>query len=464
MSFPRKREDLVTPTRITEVRHVPLALIIDNDAENTLLLSEVFREHGYAVQTADTVSKAREAMRMRMPEIAMLNDRVDGDDTLKLLESIDLGPVMDIYVMSEDPTVKVATGAIRVGATDFFRKPVDKQRLAQNLKKLSEELAREKTEVGAGRSATGLLVGDSTAMQRLHRLIRKCAPSNASVLLAGESGSGKELVARTIHRLSDRATHEFVAMNCSALAPELLESELFGHKKGSFTGATRDHRGYFQRASGGTLFLDEITEMNAGLQAKLLRVLESNEVRPVGGDKDIRVDARIITATSMNPEEAVERGRLREDLYYRLAQFPIHVPTLRERGEDILLLAEYFLEQCNAEAGVDKKLDENAKEALRRHDWPGNVRELRNAILHGHLLAGNVIRLEDLPGQVSATSPGDDDFIRLTVGMPLAEVERRAILTTLGHFDGDKKKAAEVLGVSLKTLYNRLKKYKESRL
>jgi DNA-binding NtrC family response regulator len=164
----------------------------------------------------------------------------------------------------------------------------------------------------------------------------------------------------------------------------------------------------------------------------------------------------------MDPEEAVERGRLREDLYYRLAQFPIQVPTLRERGEDILRLAEHFLEQCNAEAAVEKKFDESVEEALRLHDWPGNVRELRNAILHGHLLAGEIIRIEDLPGQVSSTSPGDDDFIRLTVGTPLAEVERRAILSTLEHYDGDKKKAAEVLGISLKTLYNRLKKYKES--
>lgn len=442
---------------------MPLALIVDNDTESTLVLSEVFREHGYAVQTADTVSKAREAMLRRMPEIAMLNDRVDGDDTLKLLEAVDLGPVMDIYLMSDDPTVKVATGAIRVGASDFFRKPVDRERLARNLRNLTDELARERTAAIAEKNGRGLLVGESTPMQRLYRLIRKCAPSSASILLAGESGSGKELVAQTIHQLSDRARHEFVPMNCSALAPELLESELFGHKKGSFTGATRDHHGYFQRASGGTLFLDEITEMNAGLQAKLLRVLESNEVRPVGGDKDIAVDARIITATNMKPEEAVERGRLREDLYYRLAQFPIHVPTLRERGEDILLLAQHFLEQCNTQAGVEKTFDENVREALRLHDWPGNVRELRNAILHGHLLAGTVIRLEDLPGQVSSTSPGDDDFIRLTVGTPLAEVERRAILSTLGHYNGDKKKAAEVLGISLKTLYNRLKKYKDKR-
>jgi DNA-binding NtrC family response regulator len=244
------------------------------------------------------------------------------------------------------------------------------------------------------------------------------------------------------------------------MSPGLLESELFGHKKGSFQGATRDHRGYFQRAAGGTLFLDEITEMNAGLQAKLLKVLESNEVRPVGGEKDIAVDARIITATNIDPEEAVERGRLREDLFYRLAQFPIRVPALRERDGDVLLLAEHFLKECNSTTGRKKTLSDGARAALRSYDWPGNVRELKNAVLHSHLLAGGEIKLEDLPGRVSSSSPGDADFIRLHVGTPLAEIERRTILSTLEHYEGDKKKTADVLGISLKTLYNRLKQYK----
>lgn len=437
-----------------------LALIVDNDAENTLLLSEIFREHGYSVQTADTVSKAREVLLRRTPEVAMLNDSIDGDDTLHLLENVDLGPVTDIYLMSDDPTVKVATGAIRAGASDFFKKPVDKERLEKNLRDLSDELARDAAE-GAPNGAHGMLVGESTAMQRLYRLIRKCAPGNQRILLVGESGTGRKLVAQTVHQLSDRAEHEFLPMNCGELAPELLERELFGHRKGGASGAARDHRGYFQRASGGTLFLDEITEMNAGLQAKLLRVLESNEIRPVGSDNEISVDARIITATHMDPDEAIARGRLRKDLYLRLAQFPVHVPTLRERAGDIVMLAEHFLKTCNEKTGASKSFDREAQEALSHYDWPGNVRELRSAVTHAHLLSGNVIRLEDLPGQVSATSPGDDDFIRLTVGTPLAEIERRAILSTLGHYHGDKKKAADVLGISLKTLYNRLKKYKD---
>jgi DNA-binding NtrC family response regulator len=438
------------------VRH---ALIVDNDTESSLTLSQVFREYGYSPETAESLPQAREALRRHKPEIAILNEHLEGDDTLSLLESIDLTPVTEIYLMSDDPTVRIAPRAIRIGASDFFRKPVNRDRLARNLRDLSKELSSPAVRAGAS-GGSDLLVGESNAMRRLHRLLRKCAPGNASIFLAGESGSGKELVARTIHQQSDRAKNDFVSLNCSAMSPGLLESELFGHKKGSFQGATRDHRGYFQRASGGTLFLDEITEMNAGLQAKLLKVLESNEIRPVGGEKDIVVDARIITATNIDPEEAVERGRLREDLYYRLAQFPIRVPSLRERGGDVLMLAEHFLKECNSGTGRKKTFSGGARAALQSYEWPGNVRELKNAVLHGHLLAGGEIRLEDLPGRVSSSRPGDTDFIRLHVGTPLAEIERRTILSTLEHYEGDKKKTADVLGISLKTLYNRLKQYK----
>ena len=440
---------------------MPHALIVDNDIENVLTLSEVFRECGYSPETAGSLPQAREALSRHTPEIAILNEDVDGDDTLKLLETIDLSPVTEIYLMSDKPTARIAPRAIRIGASDFFRKPVNTDRLARNLRDLSNELSAVATRQRSPAAGGDTLVGASKAMQRLNRLLRKAAPGDASIFLAGESGSGKELVARTIHQLSNRAQNDFVSLNCSALSPGLLESELFGHKKGSFRGATRDHRGYLQRASGGTLFLDEITEMNAGLQAKLLKVLESNEVRPVGGEKEIAVDARIITATNIEPEEAVERGRLREDLYYRLAQFPIRVPALREREGDVVLLAVHFLNECNAQTGQKKTLSIRARQALQAYDWPGNVRELRNAILHSHLLAGSEIRLEDLPGRVSSSNPGDGDYIRLYVGTPLAEIERRTILSTLEHYEGDKKKTAEVLGISLKTLYNRLKLYKE---
>jgi len=437
---------------------VPHALIVDNDTENSLMLSQLFRECGYSPETAESLPQAREALLRHKPEIAILNEQLDGDDTLGLLESIDLTPATEIYLMSDQPTERIDPRAIRIGASDFFSKPVNRDRLVRNLRDLSEDLSSpaEKTRP-PGRG--DLLVGESRVMQRLYRLLRKCAPGDASIFLAGEKGSGKELVARTIHRLSDRSQNDFVSLDCSAMAPGVLESELFGHKKGRFRGTTRDHRGYFQRAAGGTLFLDEITEMNAGLQARLLKALESNEVRPVGGEKGISVDARIITATNIDPEEAVERGRLREDLYYRLAQFPIRVPTLRERGDDVLLLAERFLEERNTATGRQKTFSSGARIALRGYDWPGNVRELKNAVLRGHLLAGEEIKSEDLPGRVSSSNPGDGDFIRLYVGTPLAEIERRTILSTLEHYEGDKKRTADVLGISLKTLYNRLKQY-----
>ncbi len=304
----------------------------------------------------------------------------------------------------------------------------------------------------------GLLVGDSKPMRRLFEAIRECAPGDASVFLTGESGSGKERVARTIHLLSPRAKHGFVPLFCGALAPELLESELFGADR-SFPGGARDRAGYLQRASGGTLFLDDITEMNAGLQARLLQVLEGNGAS--GGRRGPAGDARIITATSMDPEEAVDRGRLNADLYRRLAQVRIRVPTLKERGEDIVTLAEHFLREYNAETGAEKEFEDDARDALRAHDWPGNVRELKDAVRHSHLLAGATIKLEDLPGRVSSAGPGNEDYIRVNVGTPLSEVERRAILSTLEHYDGDKKKAADTLKISLKTLYNRLKQYSD---
>lgn len=439
---------------------MPVALIVDDDNDSSLALADVIREHGYTLETADSLASARDALLRQMPEVAIINEQVGGEDALTLLESVDLSPVMEIYLMSSDPTVAVATRAMRAGVSDLFKKPVDTERLANNLQELGDDLASETTEGSAEKSGRGLLIGESLPMQKLYRLVRKCAPSGASIFVVGESGSGKELVAQTIHQLSERAGKPFVALNCSALTPELMESELFGHKKGSFTGAVRDHRGYFQRASGGTLFLDEITEMDATLQAKLLRTIESGMVRPVGEEKEVAVDVRLVAATNREVDEAVEEGKLREDLYYRLAQFPLRVPTLRERGDDIELLAEHFLAERNAETGLGKQFSDEVREALRLHDWPGNVRELRNAVLHGYLLAGDEIEIDDLPGRVVSTTPGASDYIRVNVATPLAEVERRAILSTLEHFEGDKKKTAAALGVSLKTLYNRLKAYR----
>lgn len=440
---------------------MPRALIADSDSGHAATLASVFESSGYAVETAGEVSQAREVLLKRMPEVALLNERLAGEDVMELLEIVDLGPVMEIYMMTDEPSVRGATRAMRLGASDYFAKPIDEERLARNLRHVAEEISADGGARAPQADARGLLIGESPPMQRLYRLIRKCAPSEATVLLVGESGSGKELAARTIHELSGRADEEFVTLNCSAVAQDLIESELFGHKKGSFTGAQRDHKGYFERASKGTLFLDEITEMSSKLQAKLLRVLESGLVTPVGSETEVAANPRIVAATNRDPDEAVSTGILREDLYYRLAQFPIRIPALRERGDDVEVLALNFLAEHNRETGEDMRFSDDVLEAFRVHDWPGNVRELRNAVVHGCLLADREIGINDLPGSIPSQMSNRGDFIRVAIGTSLAEVERRTILATLEHFDGDKKRAAEVLGVSLKTLYNRLNAYRQ---
>ncbi len=309
----------------------------------------------------------------------------------------------------------------------------------------------------------GAIYGMSRPMQRLYRTIDKVAPTDATVLIVGESGTGKELVANAIHQRSKRCDQSFIPINCGAISPNLIEAELFGHERGSFTGATRMHKGYFERAAGGTILLDEITEMAPELQVKLLRVLETGTFSRVGGDQEIKVKVRVIAATNRDPQAAVAAGQLREDLLYRLSVFPIEIPPLRERGDDIELLAHHFLDVLNdAEDDVDKRFSPRALAALREHSWPGNVRELKNLIQRSFILADNIIELDGLlqQGAEIKVLPTAEHGLRFEIGTPLAEAERQMICATLDHYDGNKKKAAEVLGLSLKTLYNRLNEYR----
>jgi two-component system response regulator AtoC len=446
--------------RLTADPSMPVALLVDNDSDTLASLASVFREHGYEPEIAQSLERAREVFLDRLPEVAMLAERVGDENSLDLLEELDLAPVIEIFLMSSERSIGSATRAMRAGVTDYFDKPVDTARLAANIEALERDREQPGDDTAVSKDARGLLVGESKPMRRVYRLVRKCAPTDAYVLVSGESGTGKELVAQTLHELSDRRSEPFVPVNCSAVPADLIESELFGHRKGSFTGATRDHAGLFEQATGGTLFLDEITEMSPDLQAKLLRVLETGTVRPIGGKEDISVDARVIAATNKDPQESVESGVLREDLYYRLAQFPMHLPPLRERGDDIVLLARHFLDEHNEASGVAKTLSQETIDALTQHDWPGNVRELRNAVLHGHLLAGGEIEPDDLPDGIPSSATGGGPFLRIGIGAPLDEVQRRYTLSTLAHFDGNKKRTAEVLGISLKTLYNRLRTYR----
>jgi transcriptional regulator with PAS, ATPase and Fis domain len=311
------------------------------------------------------------------------------------------------------------------------------------------------------------LIGQSPGMQKVRELISRVAPTDSTVLICGESGVGKELVAESVHAMSSRAGKPFVAINCAAIPATLIEAELFGHERGSFTGALRTREGVFERANGGTLLLDEITEMPLDLQSRLLRVLETKRLNRVGGNADLPIDVRVLASTNRAPARAIEEGRLREDIYYRLAVLTIELPPLRERGQDILVLAEFFLAELNLHNGTRKRLSEELRVQFLRHRWPGNVRELRNAVERAYILCDGELNLteQDMPTLhgIDGGPEARSDEIRVSIGTTLDEIERTAILATLKHFEGDKRRAADVLGCSLKTLYNKLHAYQRAR-
>jgi len=309
----------------------------------------------------------------------------------------------------------------------------------------------------------GDFIGESLGLQKVMSQIKLVAPTDAAVLITGESGTGKELVASRLHAVSPRSTGPYLALNCGAVTPTLIESELFGHERGSFTGASRQHAGYFERAEGGTLFLDEVTEMPLELQVRLLRVLETRTVSRVGASDLITVDVRVIAATNRDPREAVRQGKLREDLLYRLQVVPVHVPPLRERTGDVRLLAQFFLDQLNDAGGTSKVFSESAMERLESDPWPGNVRELYNVVQRAYILTDSriitqhCVQHDALPGADPAAT-GELGSIQIRVGESLADVEQRLILQTLASCR-TKEEAARILGVSTKTLYNKLRRY-----
>ncbi|QAU34032.1 sigma-54 dependent transcriptional regulator [Janthinobacterium sp. 17J80-10] len=305
----------------------------------------------------------------------------------------------------------------------------------------------------------GSMLGTAPAMQKFYHHVARVAPTDATVLLLGESGTGKELAAQTIHTLSLRQNAPFLPVNCGAISPQLIESEIFGHEKGSFTGAERQHKGYFERANGGTLFLDEITEMPPELQVKLLRVLESGSFMRIGSNLEIDSDVRIIAASNRDPEQAVSEGKLRLDLYHRLNVFPLYLPPLRERTEDMELLVQHFLDELNLTYGTTKVMAPEALANLVTRSWPGNVRELRNHIQRAYILADQLIGVAALSPDMSDHVSNADLTLAIPVGTSLAEVDKKIIFATLQLCDGVKKHAAAVLGISLKTLYNRLQEY-----
>jgi two-component system, NtrC family, response regulator AtoC len=305
----------------------------------------------------------------------------------------------------------------------------------------------------------GRLIGTSKVMQEVYDQIARVAPTSVPVLVIGESGTGKELVAQTVHDLSRRRKQAFLAVNCGAISPQLMETEMFGHEKGSFTGANKQHRGYFEQAHGGTLFLDEVTEMPPDLQVKLLRVLETGSFMRIGSDQPLSTDVRIVAATNRIPADAVAQGKLREDLFYRLQVFPIQLPPLRERSEDVEGLALHFLAQMNRTEAKTKTLTHEAIERLRIHHWPGNVRELRNVVQRAFIMAEDLIEESCLPLNLAPDRLDTGPYLSVRVGSKIADVERRLIMATLEQAGGAKEKTAEILGISIKTLYNRLHEY-----
>jgi DNA-binding NtrC family response regulator len=442
-------------------------LVIDDDLETCNFLTEIFSAEGWQVASTQTAEDACDAVERDGFDLIVsdinLGGRVNGVTLLKDFKKI--SPGSEVILISGFGTLETAVEAVREGAYDYISKPFDVNKVIATARRALE--VRDE-----GQPAAALLkdygepsglIGHSARMIELYKEIAHVAPSRSTILITGESGVGKELVARAIHRNSPRASGPFVAINCGAITETLLESEMFGHLRGSFTGATGDKRGLFEEASGGTIFLDEIGETSLALQVKLLRVLQEGEVRRVGSAKPTRVDARTLAATNRDFEREVKEGRFREDLYYRLSVVTIKVPPLRERREDIRLLAAHALRRAQATGARAASIAEEALALLEGYSWPGNVRELENTIEHAALYArGPVITPDDLPEKIGAQSrePVRSKIQSLFEDLPsLDELERRYLIHVLQAVKGSRTRAADVLGIDRRTLYRMAERF-----
>src|SRR6266852_2947489 len=442
-------------------------LIVEDDAAARVGLEQLVKSWGFIAESASDGEEALQKVTTFRPAIVitdMVMPRMDGLALLRALPQ--QGADVTTLLLTAQGTVETAVEAMKEGAYDYLTKPVDIQRLKILLDKIVERLETMR-EVKALRrqlrdhGTFGSLIGNSPEMRKIYQVVEQASPTSAAVLITGESGTGKELVAQTIHQLSPRAGFPFIAINCAAIPETLLESEIFGHEKGAFTGAADRRQGCFELADRGTLFLDEIGEMTPATQVKLLRVLQERTFRRLGGRAEQSVDVRVIAATNIDPQEAVQKGRLREDLYYRLNVFAMRLPTLRERKEDLPLLVQAFIHEFNTRnqrslAG----LDQQAMRMLEQYAWPGNVRELRNVIERATILApGPFIEVKHLPPVLTQEPPAQhSEQLAISPGTTVEEAERRLIVMTLAHTRDNKTRAAEILGISLKTLHNKLNK------
>ena len=484
---------------------MPHALVVDDDAASAASLRELIASERFTVAVAHNLRDARRQLALQQPDILLLDLQLPDGNGMELLSDAQLVANSEVVLCTGHATLETSIQALRLGAADYLVKPINLKQLQGVLSRIMKP-ATLKAEVAdltaqvASSGHFGQLWGQSAAMHGIDEQISRVAGTSVTVFITGESGTGKEVVAQAVHDLSRRRKRPFLAVNCGAISPNLIESEIFGHEKGSFTGAERMHQGFFERASGGTLFLDEITEMPVELQVKLLRVLETSRFMRVGSTTSQEADVRIIAATNRDPFQAVAAGRLREDLLYRLNVFPLDLPPLRDRLEDVPLLALHFLATVGEKEGQARRFTPAALAQMARHRWPGNVRELRNAVQRAYVMAqGDEIDEAWLPraevaaptganavanavaigvvngvapagasawartaGQVGAApaaAPESLDSITLPIGTSLAQAEKQLMLATLRHYNHQKERTAATLGVSLKTLYNRLKEY-----
>ncbi|MBK8994233.1 MAG: sigma-54-dependent Fis family transcriptional regulator [Myxococcales bacterium] len=437
-------------------------LVVDDEPANVASLEKIFGREGMRVLSADGAKSALELARKHRVQVVLTDLMMPGVNGVELLRALkEISPDTEVVLMTAYGTVETAVQAMREGAYDFVEKPLKRMNIVKSIRKAAERHSL----VAENRSlreelkllTTREIVGQSAALRRVLDVATQAAPSSATVLVLGESGTGKELIARYIHSKSARASGPFVAVNCAAIPESILEAELFGHERGAFTGAVSKRDGRFARARGGTLFLDEIGELTPAVQVKLLRVLQEGEYEPVGGNP-VKADVRIVAATNRDLAAEVEAGRFREDLYYRLNVIAVTAPPLRNRGEDVPLLVDHFLGvYCKKNGRPRLIVPTDVMRKLTDYSWPGNVRELENVIERAAVLCRtDTLRLEDLPDAVAKASAPAPSALTFAIGTPLEEVEHRLIRETLAYTSGDKSLAAQLLGISTRTIYRKL--------
>lgn len=450
---------------------MPSILVVEDKESMRKMLKETLNGEGYFVDEAQDGQEAQIKIHQNFYDVVLTDLKLPKKDGLEVLRlTKETSPQTQVILMTAYGTIDIAVSAIKQGALDFLTKPFDTEHLLTLVKRATQHqrLLQENLFLRQELGKRVEIVGRSEPIQKILALVQKVAPSKATVLITGESGTGKELFARAIHHLSPRRDQPFIAVNCAAIPETLLESELFGHERGAFTGAVAQKQGKFELADGGTIFLDEVGELSPGVQAKLLRVLQESTFDRVGGTKTVRVDARVVSSTNANLQRAVEEKKFREDLYYRLNVFPIHIPPLRERLQDIEPLIQHFLTRLAPELGKRAiSISPEALKLLESYSWPGNVRELENILERAAILSGDgPIQVKDLELDLRRkplTSPGSAPAGELTLQAAAAEAtetaERTLILSTLEKTRGNKSKAARILGVSYMTLLTKIKKY-----